>query len=66
MARARSSSTVPVGDVQSAILHYVQRGRLAKATCPETGILVPECSCRRCNREQARLYGPASLPKGAA
>lgn len=30
--------------------------------CPQTGVTIPECSCRHCHVEQLHRYAPELLP----
>ena len=39
------------------VLPTMNRG----ATCPHTGLSIPECSCRVCHLEQLRRHGPQLL-----
>ena len=34
------------------------------ATCPVTGVTIPECSCRSCVEEQIRTHAPWLLDRG--
>jgi hypothetical protein len=39
---------------------------MALRLCPQTGVTIPECSCRRCCRALVRRYAPALLDRKSA
>ena len=39
----------------------VSSDRVGAVSCPDTGIAVPECSCRRCLEEMLRRFQPELL-----
>jgi hypothetical protein len=54
---ARPTEASPSEEVEMA------RKRI-QARCPQSGLALPECSCRRCCRELVRHYAPELVASG--